>query len=382
KLVASTRWLALGPFPIQPSELIKPFLILQGAHVFSSWERLTKGERLGWLVLFSLALVGILIQPNLSTTALCGMALWFIALSAGLRYKSLLTVAMVGVGLAALSVLRNPYQQNRILSFLNPWQQPLGDGYQLSQSLLGVGSGGLIGAGYGESQLKLSYLPIQHTDFIFSVFAEEFGLLGGLFLLTFLAIFSSLAWRVAIKTSNTEHRLIAVGALILLVGQSLINIGVVVGVLPTTGLPLPFFSYGGNSMISSLFIAGLLIRVARESQNAEVLVLPHAGNGQPALIRLVGDNNSVPTARTRRTKTEANQTPHRVFLPREVQKPGANSPASLRRHRRRSLIQRIFGQSNVRSSTSQGKPQPSHSVEEARHLRIQALKKRRQHRLR
>lgn len=162
----ATRWLDLGPFPLQPSELIKPFLILQSAYVFNRWSRLTMGERVWWLFLFAITLLGILVQPNLSTTALCGMTLWLIALAAGLHYRSLLITALSGVLLATLSVLHNPYQQSRILSFLNPWADSLGDGYQLYQSLLAVGSGGLVGTGFGGSQLKLSYLPIQHTDFI------------------------------------------------------------------------------------------------------------------------------------------------------------------------------------------------------------------------
>ncbi|WP_299485908.1 putative peptidoglycan glycosyltransferase FtsW [Acaryochloris sp. IP29b_bin.137] len=299
----ATRWIDIGPFPLQPSELIKPFLILQSAYIFNRWPRLTLGERLGWLFLFLLTLLGILIQPNLSTTALCGMTLWLIALAAGLRYRSLLVTALAGIGLAAISVLRNPYQQSRILSFLSPWDDPLGDGFQLHQSLLAVGSGGLLGTGFGESQLKLSYLPIQHTDFIFAVFAEEFGLLGGFCFLLLLATYSFLALRVAMKSTHAIQRLVAIGAMIFLIGQSLINIGVVIGVLPTTGLPLPMFSYGGNSMISSLLIAGLLIRSARESQNAEVVAIPHHEGESPSLIRLVGDHASVATSRHRTPAT-------------------------------------------------------------------------------
>lgn len=267
----ATRWLALGPLPIQPSELIKPFLVLQSARVFGQWNRLRWSVRLTWLLIFALVLLGILLQPNLSTTALCGMTLWLVALAAGLPYLYLGVTAISGVLLAVVSISLRPYQLRRILSFRNPWADPLNDGYQLVQSLLAVGSGGIWGTGFGLSQQKLFYLPIQYTDFIFAVFAEEFGLLGSLLLLLLLMVYATLALIVAFKARNAVHRLVAIGTMILMVGQSLLNIGVSTGVLPTTGLPLPLVSYGGNSMIASLLVAGLLIRVARESSEAEVV---------------------------------------------------------------------------------------------------------------
>lgn len=267
----STRWLSLGPVPIQPSELIKPFLVLQSARIFGQWNRLKWSFRLKWLLIFALVLLGILRQPNLSTTALCGITLWLVALAAGLPYFYLGATALTGVLLAYTSIKNQPYQLRRVMSFLNPWADPMHDGYQLVQSLLAVGSGGTWGTGFGLSQQKLFYLPIQDTDFIFAVFAEEFGLLGGLLLLLLLLVYATLALLVAFKTRNPVYRLVAIGAMIFMVGQSLLNIGVATGVLPTTGLPLPLVSYGGNSMIASLLIAGLLIRVARESSEAQVV---------------------------------------------------------------------------------------------------------------
>jgi cell division protein FtsW len=366
----ATRWLDLGPFPLQPSELIKPFLILQSAYIFNRWSRLTMGERVWWLLMFAITLLGILVQPNLSTTALCGMTLWLIALAAGLRYKSLLITALSGVLLATLSVLHNPYQQSRILSFLNPWADSLGDGYQLYQSLLAVGSGGLVGTGFGGSQLKLSYLPIQHTDFIFAVFAEEFGLLGGFCFLLLLSIYSVMALRVAMKATYPLHRLIAIGSMIFLVGQSLINIGVVIGVLPTTGLPLPLFSYGGNSMIASLLIAGLLVRVARESRGAEVVAMSPSPEQAPSLIRLVGDHASVSTAR--------HPFDSQSSRPLSSRHPSAkDTPLALLRHRQRfSFWQRIF---HRLSPSKQNKSLTSKAVLARK---TQQLKKRQQRRLR
>lgn len=270
----ATRWLFIGPIPLQPSELIKPFLVLQGARVFGQWDRLRPIVRLAWLAIFCCVLLGILLQPNLSTTALCGITLWLIALAAGLPYFYLGGTALGGLMLATISISLRPYQQRRILSFLNPWADPMDNGYQLIQSLLAVGSGGTWGVGFGLSQQKLFYLPIQYTDFIFAVFAEEFGFVGSLLLLVMLVVYATLAVLVAKKARNLIHCLVAIGVVVLLVGQSLLNIGVATGALPTTGLPFPLFSYGGSSMIASLLAAGLLIRVAREGSEAEVVSLP------------------------------------------------------------------------------------------------------------
>jgi cell division protein FtsW len=279
KAFDAARWIAIGPIPIQPSELIKPFLVLQSARLFGQWEKLSWGIRFGWLGVFCLVLLGILAQPNLSTTALCGMTIWLIALAAGLPYKYLGSTALGGILLALLSISIKEYQRKRVMSFLNPWADATGDGYQLVQSLLAVGSGRTWGVGFGLSQQKLFYLPIQDTDFIFAVFAEEFGFAGGVMLLILLGTFATLGLIVALKAKNTVHRLVAIGVTTIMVGQSLLHIGVATGALPTTGLPLPMFSYGGNSMIASLVGVGLLIRVARESSEAEVLPLRQSALG-------------------------------------------------------------------------------------------------------
>ncbi|MBE9127095.1 MULTISPECIES: FtsW/RodA/SpoVE family cell cycle protein [unclassified Coleofasciculus] len=279
----ATRWISLGPIPLQPSELIKPFLVLQSARLFGQWEQLATRVRLLWLGLFALVLLGILLQPNLSTTALCGMTLWLVALASGLPFSYLGGTALGGFLLATISISIKEYQRRRVMSFLNPWADPMDDGYQLIQSLLAVGSGGTWGSGFGLSQQKLFYLPIQYTDFIFAVFAEEFGFVGSVLLLLMIMAYATLAAIVALKARNTVHQLVAIGTMILIVGQSLLNIGVATGVLPTTGLPFPFFSYGGSSTIANLCSAGLLIRVARESSEAEVV--PIGGRRQSATER-------------------------------------------------------------------------------------------------
>ena len=269
----ATRWLALGPVPLQPSEVIKPFLVLQSARIVGQRERLTWRVRFIWLGIFASVLLAILIQPNLSTTALCGMTLWLVALAAGLPFSYLGGTAVSGFLLAVISISVKEYQRRRVMSFLDPWADPMRDGYQLVQSLLAVGSGGTWGSGFGLSQQKLFYLPIQFTDFIFAVFAEEFGFAGSVLMILLLMAYATLAVMVAMKARNLVHQLVATGAMILIVGQSLLNIGVATGVLPTTGLPFPFFSYGGSSLIASLLAAAMLIRVARESNEAEVVSL-------------------------------------------------------------------------------------------------------------
>lgn len=265
----ATRWIKIGPILLQPSELMKPFLVLQGAAVFGGWPRLNVNQRLTWIAIFGLILAGILLQPNLSTTALCGITLWLIALASGLPLSYMTSSALLGVTMAVVSVTFREYQRKRILSFLDPWQDPRGDGYQLVQSLLAIGSGGTTGSGYGLSQQKLFYLPFPDTDFIFAVFGEEFGFIGGILLLIMLFLYATLALIVAVKCRHRIKKLVAIGAMVILIGQSLLNMGVATGSLPTTGLPFPLFSYGGSSSLASLFLAALLIRVAREENDPD-----------------------------------------------------------------------------------------------------------------
>jgi cell division protein FtsW len=265
----ASRWLVLGPLQIQPTELIKPFLVLQGAVIFSHWSRIGNDQKLLWLATFAGVILLILKQPNLSSAALMGLLLWLMALAGGLPLPLLLGAAGAGGLLGTVSILFNEYQRLRVTSFLNPWRDAQGDGYQLVQSLLAIGSGGPFGEGFGLSTQKLQYLPIQTTDFIFAVFAEEFGYVGSLMLLLFLMIFGFVGLRIALSCRSNQHRLVAIGCTTLLVGQSILNIAVASGAMPTTGLPLPLISYGGNSLLSSLFAIGLLVRCSLETAGLE-----------------------------------------------------------------------------------------------------------------
>jgi cell division protein FtsW len=261
----ASRWLVIGPIQIQPSELVKPFVVLQGAALFAHWKRIGIDQKVLWLGVFAMLLLLILKQPNLSTAALTGLLLWMMALAAGLPLLTMLFTAGAGGMVGVASIMINEYQRLRVTSFLNPWRDAQGDGYQLIQSLLAIGSGGVLGAGYGLSTQKLQYLPIQTTDFIFAVFAEEFGYIGSVVLLGFLLLFGFVGLRVALGCRSNQQRLVAIGCTTLLVGQSILNIAVASGAMPTTGLPLPLVSYGGNSLLASLLVAGLLIRCSLES---------------------------------------------------------------------------------------------------------------------
>jgi cell division protein FtsW len=269
--LGASRWIGIGPIQLQPSELIKPFLVLHGARLFGQWRKQSLRTKSWGLGIFAMVLLGILLQPNLSTTALCGMTLWLIACTAGIAMPYLLGTAAGGVMVATLSIALKEYQRKRMMSFMNPWADPQGDGFQLIQSLLAVGSGGLWGNGYGFSQQKLAYLPIQDTDFIFAVFAEEFGYVGSVVLISMIIAYATISLNIAYRAKNMVHRLIAVGAMTFIVLQSLLNIGVATGALPTTGLPFPMFSYGGSSLIASLVMSALLIRVSRESIEEKVI---------------------------------------------------------------------------------------------------------------
>ncbi len=263
----STRWLIIGPIQVQPSELIKPFIILQSAKLFGQWERINSEKKLFWLTIFASIILLIIKQPNLSTAALIGILLWMIALAAGINFRYLFNTALSGLTIGSISIFFNAYQQSRVLSFINPWKDPQESGYQLIQSLYAIGSGGLFGEGYGLSMQKLQYLPYRSTDFIFAVFAEEFGFFGSILLLSFLLVVAYLTFKISINCRNNYSKLISIGAGTILVGQSIMHIAVASGAMPTTGLPFPLISYGGNSLISSLLIAALLVRASIESSD-------------------------------------------------------------------------------------------------------------------
>jgi len=260
-----SRWLVVGFLRLQPSELIKPFLILEASNLFAHWNLIKNDKKLISILSFGLLIFLILKQPNLSTASLTGILFWVIGLCGGVKLHSLCSFASLGLITGSISILINEYQKLRVTSFINPWKDQQESGFQLVQSLLAIGSGGLFGQGFGLSIQKLQYLPFMYTDFIFAIFAEEFGLLGCTLFLGFLAVFSYITVRIALTCRNNYTKLVSIGCGVLLIGQSIMHIAVATGSMPTTGLPLPFISYGGNSLIASFFIAGMLLRCSLES---------------------------------------------------------------------------------------------------------------------
>lgn len=262
-------WLGIGAFSIQPSEFMKLAMIVFLAHWLADNQRhLTRFTTglLPPLVILTLAFGLIMLQPDLGTGTVLfatGMAMIFMA---GMRVKHLLIMIGMGVTAFAALVASAPYRIQRITSFLDPWQDPLGSGYQIIQSLFAIGPGGLMGVGYGMSKQKHLYLPEPQTDFIFSVTAEELGFLGGS---TIIILFAILVWRglhVAFNAPDLSATLMAVGVTGMLGIQAIMNIGVVTGAFPVTGITLPLLSYGGSSLTLTLLAVGVLLNISRYSR--------------------------------------------------------------------------------------------------------------------
>ena len=261
-------------FGFQPSEIAKIVLILFAANLLSNpqYKKLKFFEKM--ITLLPIAgVVGIIVfQPDIGNTSIISMALFSIYFAAGLNIPRILgVVGILGISAIAL-ILSNPYQMARITGFLNPWNDPQGKGFQLIQSLMAIGSGGFSGKGLGQSMQKLFYLPESHTDFIFSIFCEESGLVGALFFLLLIFLLAQRGYSIAVRSRDLFVKLLATGITTLTCGQALMNIGVATGVLPTTGITLPFISYGGTSLIVTLFCMGLLLNASMYTINSwEVL---------------------------------------------------------------------------------------------------------------
>lgn len=264
----SQRWIRIAGFSFQPSELAKLALILFLADALDR-----RQDRLGDLrgfVLPCLGLVGlflalIYVQPDFGTTATLAIITFCLFFVAGMPWRLVGGITAIGALGLALLATRADYRWRRLVAFLNPAADPQGQNFQMNQSLIAIGSGGVSGAGLGESSQKLFFLPAAHTDFIFSVIGEELGFIGCLFVI---AAFLVILWRgtrVALRAPDRFGAYLAAGITLSIVLQAFINIGVTVGLLPTKGLPLPFVSYGGSSLLMSLAAAGVALNVSQHS---------------------------------------------------------------------------------------------------------------------
>ncbi|BBI34674.1 stage V sporulation protein E [Cohnella abietis] len=262
-------WLGIGSFGIQPSEFMKLAMILFLAKLLSERQNqithFTKGL-LPPLSIIGAAFALIMIQPDLGTgTVMIGASLLAIYV-AGARLAHLGGLALIGVfGLVGL-IAAAPYRLQRITAFLDPWQDPLGAGYQSIQSLYAIGPGGLVGLGLGMSRQKYNYLPEPQTDFIFSILAEELGFIGGALLILLFLLLIWRGMRTAITLSDPFGSLLATGIVGIFAVQVLINIGVVIGLMPVTGVTLPLVSYGGSSLTLLLTALGILLNLSRYSR--------------------------------------------------------------------------------------------------------------------
>ena len=262
----SSRWIALGPVTIQPSEIAKLSLIVFCAAILArKWGKL---DDLGHLALPLVPVVLIvcglvMAQPDLGTTVIITGAVFLLLFAAGVRMRYLLTAAVVGSAAGLALIMSADYRRVRFLSFLHPTADPQNTGWQLFQSLIALGSGGWTGVGLGASRQKWMYVPNAHTDFIFAILGEELGLIGEVIVLIAFGILLYAGIRVAARAGDVFGRLLAAGIVAWFGVQILVNLGAVTGLLPITGVPLPFLSYGGSSLVVSLAAVGILVNIAR-----------------------------------------------------------------------------------------------------------------------
>lgn len=264
--MGAQRWLAMGPLRLQPSEFVKIGIAVLTAHLLSrEVEPVPLGLRHLWLPAIAAALPAglILLQPDLGTALLVTAVAGSIVLFHGIRRNVLLGLAGAAVMAApAAWMLLKEYQKQRILTFLDPERDPLGAGYHIIQSKIAVGSGQFLGKGFlMGTQARLQFLPERHTDFIFSVLAEEWGFLGAFGVLALYGLLVLWGLDIAAKARDTFGRLLAVGVTSILFLHVAINVGMVTGCLPVVGVPLPLFSYGGSSVLTTYLCAGILINV-------------------------------------------------------------------------------------------------------------------------
>ncbi len=262
----SRRWLRLGPLSFQPSEFAKYALVL-----FVSLALAARGKRvrqffsgiLPVLAAPAVAFLLILEQPNLSTAGSILIVSVILVMLAGAKWRHLLLLGGGGLAVGAYYAWSAPYRRARLLSFTDPFSKMSDEGYQLSQSLIAFGSGGLFGMGLGAGRQKYAYLPYPESDFIFAIVGEDFGLLGCVLVILMFIAFLFAGMRIALTCPDRFGCLLAAGITSMITVQAFINMGVVIGILPTTGLPLPFFSAGGTSLSITLAAVGVLLSISR-----------------------------------------------------------------------------------------------------------------------
>jgi cell division protein FtsW len=272
------RWFLVGPASFQPSEVAKLALCLfAAAYLARRKAPRTLGELIRPLGLLTAIFCGlVLVEPDLGTTiALCGMML-AIFLVAGVPVRLLTAATLLALGVGSIAIWSEPYRRARLFSFLDPWRDAQGAGFQIVQATIGIGSGEISGRGLGESVTKVGYLPEAHTDMIFAVIGEELGLIGSALVIGAFAVFGFAGFRIALRCRDPFGKLLASGLTALVCGQAAINLAAVLGIAPLTGIPLPFVSYGGSSLVVLLAGVGILLNIAVNERVAQARV-PDSG---------------------------------------------------------------------------------------------------------
>ena len=261
----ATRWLDLGFTTIQPAEFLKIGVILMLSAYLASMKNRIQEWRYGLMPFF--AIVGVpcvilLAQPNTSTVLVIGTASVALYFLAGARLRDFGIIALVGlVGLSVL-VMTRPYLMNRVMTFVNPADNPLTSGYQIQQSLIAIGSGGIVGRGYGQSVQKFNYLPEPVGDSVFAVYGEEFGFVGAVILILLFTAFAARGLIIAAEAGSMFGAFAAAGLTIIITQSAFMNIGAMLGIMPLTGLPLPFISHGGTALLCALASVGIILNIA------------------------------------------------------------------------------------------------------------------------
>lgn len=264
----STRWFALGPVRFSPAELTKLAMVLFLAKVMeTNLDKITSFTKgiLPPMFIFGLAGLLIMLQPDLGTAFALGGTIFCMLLVAGAKSSHIWGMIAAGMGVVALLIRFEPYRMQRFTAYWNPWKYASDEGFQTIQSLYALGSGGLFGMGLGRSRQKFFYLPEQHTDFIFAILGEELGFIGVMLVILLFLLFARRGFKIAMNAPDTFSSLMAAGLTSMIIFQASINIGVVSGALPVTGITLPFISYGGTSLLFSMVGVGLLLNISRYS---------------------------------------------------------------------------------------------------------------------
>ncbi|MGI8805736.1 MAG: putative lipid II flippase FtsW [Thermoleophilaceae bacterium] len=261
----ATRWLAAGPIQFQPSELLKVAMVLYAAQLLARRPWTVESLRdlllpLGLVVGAACALL--LAQPDLGTAIVICLAIGMLLVAAGARMRHLATIAGTGAGLTLVMILIEPYRRERLITFLDPWSNASDSGFQVVQSMIAIGSGGVFGVGLGESVQKVFYLPEAHTDMILAIVGEELGVLGILAVAALYGIIAYAGFRAAKLARDRLAKLLAAGLTALILSQATLNLFAVMGMAPLTGVPLPFMSYGNSNLIVLLGAMGILLNVA------------------------------------------------------------------------------------------------------------------------